>query len=67
MDECEEGSDDCDQDRELCLNSQGGFTCLERAQGRGSCPAGYKKDPAHRSGCTGEWWAGLVSWAGELG
>ncbi|XP_052124138.1 fibulin-2-like isoform X2 [Frankliniella occidentalis] len=54
QDECEDGSNNCAEETQFCLNSQGGFACLERVQGRGSCPAGYKKDTTHRSGCKGE-------------
>ncbi|KAJ1525633.1 hypothetical protein ONE63_008851 [Megalurothrips usitatus] len=51
-DECEDGANDCDADTQFCLNRLGSYECLPRIQGRGSCPAGYKKDPAHKSGCT---------------
>ncbi|KAE8752650.1 hypothetical protein FOCC_FOCC000772 [Frankliniella occidentalis] len=32
QDECEDGSNNCAEETQFCLNSQGGFACLERPQ-----------------------------------
>ncbi|CAG0882698.1 unnamed protein product, partial [Darwinula stevensoni] len=47
VDECEAGSDDCDRERESCLNMEGSFTCLPR--GVTQCPAGYSWDYAREN------------------
>lgn len=43
IDECATGQDDCNRDSQICLNTQGGFTCQNRAS-KTSCPAGFKSN-----------------------
>ncbi len=43
VDECAEGSHDCDPAEEACVNEEGGFRCRahDAIPGQDSCPAGY--------------------------
>lgn len=39
IDECEENSDTCDRDTQTCINSKGGFRCIDREP---SCDYGFR-------------------------
>ncbi len=43
VDECAEGTDDCDRAEETCVNEEGGFRCrrADAVPGQDSCPVGY--------------------------
>ena len=49
VDECLEGSDGCDADREACVNTEGSFECVERRRDAEGgvvwvrCPRGYEQ------------------------
>ena len=49
VDECLEGSDGCDAEREACVNTEGSFECVERRRDAEGgvvwvrCPRGYEQ------------------------
>nr|CAD7576034.1 unnamed protein product [Timema californicum] len=47
INECEEGLDNCDQNTQLCINTEGSFHC-EIQGGVTQCPAGYKINKEQR-------------------
>lgn len=43
IDECLTGTDDCNHESQICLNTKGNFTCLDKVSKK-SCPPGFKKN-----------------------
>ncbi|XP_060536861.1 fibulin-1-like [Cylas formicarius] len=43
IDECITGDNDCNKDSQICLNTKGNYTCVDKAS-RKACPPGFKKN-----------------------
>lgn len=43
MDECAQGSHDCNLESQDCLNTYGDFTCQNKVS-KNTCPAGFKRN-----------------------
>lgn len=42
-DECLTGENDCNKESQVCLNTKGNYTCVDKAS-KNTCPAGFKKN-----------------------
>lgn len=43
IDECLTAQDDCNRESQICLNTKGNFTCIDKVSKK-SCPPGFKKN-----------------------
>lgn len=43
IDECIAGKDECNKESQICLNTKGNYTCIDKASKK-SCPPGFKKN-----------------------
>ncbi|KAF5308956.1 hypothetical protein FQR65_LT00038 [Abscondita terminalis] len=43
IDECVMGKDDCNKESQICLNTKGNYTCIDKASKK-TCPPGFKKN-----------------------
>lgn len=46
IDECVTGENDCNKESQVCLNTKGSYTCVDKAS-RITCPPGFKKNTAN--------------------
>ncbi|KAK4871917.1 hypothetical protein RN001_016041 [Aquatica leii] len=43
IDECVTGKNDCNKESQICLNTKGNYTCIDKASKK-TCPPGFKKN-----------------------
>ncbi|KAF7286998.1 hypothetical protein GWI33_002838, partial [Rhynchophorus ferrugineus] len=43
IDECLTGENDCNRDSQVCVNTKGNYTCIDKAS-KAACPPGFKKN-----------------------
>ncbi|XP_044256252.1 fibulin-1-like [Tribolium madens] len=44
IDECITGDNDCNKESQVCLNTKGNYTCIDKVSKK-TCPPGFKKNP----------------------
>lgn len=44
IDECITGDNDCNKESQVCLNTKGNYTCVDKVS-KNTCPPGFKKNP----------------------